>query len=154
MVDNRYSGVWYEPPIENKCDCEGYLVIARNMLKLQDDIADLRRQLEEYIERYHHACMENDAMLDDIKSLRRQIAEVTAERELFSKQTVVIWKAVRAVQDLIDQSQGVYGLHLNGEGAPWETLRKGGQFEEWLLDFDDALESADDEAKAAQRREE
>ena len=49
-------------------------------------------------------------------------------------------KALAAVLDLIEQSQGVYGLHLNGDGAPWETLRTGGQFEQWLIDFDEALE--------------
>ena len=109
-----------------------------NCMMLQDDCG-------QFIDIEDYERMESD--------LRRQLAEVTAERELFCKQTAVLWKAVRAMQDLIDQSQGVYGLHLNGDGAPWATLRKGGQFEEWLLDFDDALESADDEAQAALRRE-
>ena len=48
-------------------------------------------------------------------------------------------KAIAAVLDLIEQSHGVYGLHLNGDGAPWESLRTGGQFEQWLIDFDEAL---------------
>jgi hypothetical protein len=36
----------------------------------------------------------------------------------------------------------VYGLHLNGDGAPWDSLRTGGFFEEWLLDFDKAAQEA------------
>ena len=44
-----------------------------------------------------------------------------------------------AVEDLINDSYGVTGLHLNGDVAPWTELRTGGRFEEWLLPFDDAL---------------
>lgn len=138
--------------------------------------SDLRRQLEEakasiglhctcgnsefkcLVCEMHVNTFQTKTLIDKIyareEKLKEQLAEVTAERDLFSRQTAVLWKAVRAMQDLIDQSQGVYGLHLNGDGAPWETLQKGGQFEEWLLDFDDALESADDEAQAALQREE
>lgn len=44
-----------------------------------------------------------------------------------------------AVKMLIDESDGVVGLHLNGEVAPWHDLRTGGSFGEWLKDFDTAL---------------
>lgn len=40
---------------------------------------------------------------------------------------------VSAVDDLISESHGVYGLHQNGDIAPWNTLTEGGQFEDWLL---------------------
>jgi chromosome segregation ATPase len=46
---------------------------------------------------------------------------------------------IKAVEGLINDSQGVYGLHLNGDCAPWDSLRTGGQFEDWLIDFDKAL---------------
>lgn len=46
---------------------------------------------------------------------------------------------LKAVEDLMADSYGVYGLHLNGDVAPWAELRTGGRFEEWLLAFDDAL---------------
>ena len=49
---------------------------------------------------------------------------------------------INAVADLIDNSTGVEGLHLNGDIAPWNELRTGGRFESWLVDFDDALEWA------------
>ena len=38
----------------------------------------------------------------------------------------------QAVDDLIAQSTGVSGLHMNGDLAPWEELVEGGRFEEWL----------------------
>lgn len=49
---------------------------------------------------------------------------------------------INAVADLIDNSTGVEGLHLNGDIAPWNELRRGGRFESWLVDFDEALEWA------------
>lgn len=49
---------------------------------------------------------------------------------------------INAVADLIDNSSGVDGLHLNGDIAPWNELRTGGRFEEWLVAFDEALEWA------------
>lgn len=49
---------------------------------------------------------------------------------------------IAAVADLIDNSTGVKGLHLNGDIAPWDELRSGGRFESWLVDFDEALEWA------------
>lgn len=45
-----------------------------------------------------------------------------------------------AVESLILESKGVAGLHLNGDLASWNELRTGGRFEEWLYQFDDALE--------------
>ena len=42
------------------------------------------------------------------------------------------------VETLMDESEGVAGLHLNGDVAPWSELRSGGRFEEWLLGFDEA----------------
>jgi hypothetical protein len=42
------------------------------------------------------------------------------------------------VFDLISESNGVCGLHLNGDVATWDELMKGGRFEEWLSSLDDA----------------
>lgn len=47
-------------------------------------------------------------------------------------------KLVSKVDDLISESHGVYGLHQNGDIAPWDTLIEGGQFEDWLLPLSDA----------------
>lgn len=51
-------------------------------------------------------------------------------------------KGLLAVASLIHNSKGVAGLHLNGDVATWDELRTGGRFEEWLYEFDDALEIA------------
>lgn len=61
---------------------------------------------------------------------------------------------VKALDDLICDSSGVYGLHLNGEVAPWGTLLEGGQFEEWLLplsEMKEALDAARPEVEAARQ---
>ena len=44
-------------------------------------------------------------------------------------------KGLKAVRNLIRESRGVIGLHLNGDEAPWDSLLEGGRYEEWLLDF-------------------
>ena len=60
------------------------------------------------------------------------LAEGRGEREILAK-------GIRAMQTLIENSRGVEGLHLNGEIAPWSSLEKHGQFEDWLFDFSEAL---------------
>ena len=54
--------------------------------------------------------------------------------------------ALKAVLDLIENSDGVGGLHRNGDFAPWAELRTGGDFEWWLKDFDKAIEAIGAEA--------
>jgi hypothetical protein len=39
---------------------------------------------------------------------------------------------------LVDNSEGVAGLHPNGDVASWESLREGGRFEAWLMRMDEA----------------
>ena len=47
-------------------------------------------------------------------------------------------KLLKAVDDLISESDGVCGLHRNGDAAPWGSLVAGGEFEEWLLPLEEA----------------
>ena len=47
---------------------------------------------------------------------------------------------LNAVQELINDSHGVVGLHLNGDVAPWDSLLEGGYYEDWLLAFSKAME--------------
>lgn len=37
--------------------------------------------------------------------------------------------ALIEMQDLIGESDGVYGLHLNGDESPWSEVEQGGRFE-------------------------
>lgn len=36
------------------------------------------------------------------------------------------------IQALVADSEGVTGLHQNGEVAPWPELMEGGQYSDWL----------------------
>lgn len=36
------------------------------------------------------------------------------------------------VEALMADSEGVYGLHGNGDPAPWDELREGGRFDDWI----------------------
>ena len=50
--------------------------------------------------------------------------------------------ALGEVQDLIDDSHGVYGLHLNGDESPWSEVEQGGRFER-LTTLPEALAAID-----------
>jgi hypothetical protein len=49
-------------------------------------------------------------------------------------------RVLKAVDDLIASSEGVAGLHLNGDLAPWDELVAGGRYELWLADLETARE--------------
>ncbi len=63
-------------------------------------------------------------------------------------QCAVLQKGIAAVRDLIDDSDGVGGLHLNGDFAPWSELQRGGRFEPWLIDFNNAEGNGTDELES------
>lgn len=67
------------------------------------------------------------------------------EIENMSQENESMKQGLYCVADLIDNSNGVAGLHKNGDIAEWGELREGGRFEEWLIDFDVALEDISDE---------
>jgi len=61
---------------------------------------------------------------------------ITLEEWESVKSTIEILKVgIEGVSNLIEHSNGVDGLHLNGDTAQWESLLEGGNLEEWLLDF-------------------
>jgi hypothetical protein len=49
---------------------------------------------------------------------------------------------LRAVEYLIDATNGVEGLYTDRFITPWKTMRTGGLYESVLFAFDDALEIA------------
>jgi hypothetical protein len=77
-----------------------------------------------------------------IKELERLNAQLLIAANHYEDKGKTLEAGIKSVVELIDDSEGVYGLHLNGDGAPWDSLRTGGSFEEWLLDFDKAQEPA------------
>ncbi len=59
----------------------------------------------------------------------------------------ILRAAVKSVEIIIANSQGVAGLrlkvaglHLNDEVVPWLDLLQGGRYEEWLIDYSAAVE--------------
>lgn len=67
------------------------------------------------------------------------------EIENMSRENSSMRHCLNSVSDLIDNSDGVAGLHQNGDIAEWGELREGGRFEEWLIDFDVAIEDISSE---------
>lgn len=45
---------------------------------------------------------------------------------------------VEDIEELVANSGGVYGLHANGDPAPWEELLPGGKYGAWLGQFEEA----------------
>ena len=64
-----------------------------------------------------------------------KIEKVGAENKLLRETLEYV---LSSVNDLIADSEGVTGLHLNGDFAPWEELMEGGRYEDWLLSLSTA----------------
>lgn len=80
--------------------------------------------------RFHNADSEN---------YRHLAQRVTAAIDTATdKLRGMLLAVVTAFQNLVSESDGVAGLHKNGELASWITLCRGGRFEEWCGVFDDA----------------
>jgi len=58
--------------------------------------------------------------------------------ELLAEAEKALASIVETLDELIAESGGVYGLHLNGDGAPWSEITEGGRFEGWLLPLETA----------------
>jgi hypothetical protein len=85
------------------------------------------------------ARLRGHAKFDDL------FGEAADEIERLTAYAETLERGIRAVEELIGDSRGVYGLHRNGDVSPWDELRTSGRFEEWLLDFDAALDAIPDE---------
>lgn len=77
------------------------------------------------------------------ESMCVQYRDLQAENESLRRDVDVYKDGILAVVNLIENSLGVYGLHLNGELAPWDTLRTDGGYEDWLQSLDAAVDAID-----------
>jgi hypothetical protein len=77
-------------------------------------------------------------LLDDLDALFSHIDHLTAED---ARLITALGGIVTSLDDLIASSDGVYGLHKNGDHAPWGELTAGGQYESWLMALEDAREA-------------
>lgn len=78
-----------------------------------------------------------------VEDLRASIAatEARADRDarallLLPEVAAAAHVALGCVDALIANSEGVAGLHLNGDVAAWGELTAGGQYEDWLRDLE------------------
>lgn len=62
----------------------------------------------------------------------RIVARLSATEEENKHLRARLHDCISSLDDLIAESEGVYGLHRNGETAPWEDLVEGGAYCEWL----------------------
>ena len=72
----------------------------------------------------------------DHLGLNGTCAELQRLRADYSK----LVAGIDAVCNLMEATQGVDGLHDNGDFARWPSLLRGGKFEEWLLEFSEAVD--------------
>ena len=70
-------------------------------------------------------------------ALRAALATIKAQEDVISACNA----GLAAVELLIEQSAGVDGLHLDGDMAPWDELRRDGRYCEWLNDYDAAMDA-------------
>lgn len=101
------------------------------MTELTDEefIKEIKRQYaydgkpKQYQQGFDAACKEIAELLSRLSQGRKAI------------------EACKSFESLINESQEVYGLHLNGDPAPWEELLEGGRFEDWLIKFSEWQQS-------------
>ena len=86
--------------------------------------------------RNHQRIAELEGENTDLKAALNTSRACTRERD---QRCQVLEAGLTAVSTLMNESDGVAGLHRNGDVAPWSELRTGGRFESWLLDFDATL---------------
>jgi uncharacterized Zn finger protein (UPF0148 family) len=90
-------------------------------------------QRDAEIERLYQSAKANNTLArmnaDQRDNLRAKNVNLLAEIERLREAL----KALRKdIDDLVSNSQGVAGLHLNGEIADWDSLLSGGSFGAWL----------------------
>jgi cell division septum initiation protein DivIVA len=96
-----------------------------------EQLATENETLREENERLLFANLYNTDMFNQMNDARK---EAEQERDQLKAQ---INGMKQAIDDLVRSSEGVAGLHQNGDVAPWDELLTGGRFDEWLCVLDD-----------------
>ena len=149
-----------------KVDHDGLLTSAKNFLQsensfISEGLSQLKRHLNELGQRYYAG---DTKVVDEFLQLycvaeeerkavkgspdqaqqaqqNQQGAQQDTDQDTDQAMLYSLVKSASKLSDdihnLIGESTGVSGLHRNGDEADWESLMKGGQFEEWLGSLDD-----------------
>jgi len=92
-------------------------------------------EIREYVER-----AETPSWQKSLSGAERQwvaycrilLSHIDSQAQTIARKDAVIRDCIEGMDDLIAESHGVDGLHLNGEVATWEELGPQGDFGEWL----------------------
>lgn len=71
----------------------------------------------------------NNKLVDPTKDYLEFHPRIKQTEDELAKVKGILVGLVGNIEDLIGESRGVYGLHLNGDVAPWDELEPGGRFE-------------------------
>ena len=113
--------------------------IAEQQAKITEQVAEIER-LNAWASRFKEETEINAKQAKRIKELESGFSPelsvamglVKSQQTKLAKADAVILQAgtaLQEVQDLISESSGVYGLHLNGDCSPWNEIEQGGRFE-------------------------
>jgi hypothetical protein len=106
-------------------------------VSLFDKVKRLQKELSPYLDQFYVAtvCQHAAIEVSNIVELLKEHEDKAAKLE---EENIKLKKALAAVRTLMNNSEGVSGLHMNGDVAPWDELLECGQFEEWLIEFSNA----------------
>ena len=94
------------------------------------DIAQRLGQIADGYERDHH----DDGAAHWFRAAKDEIERLRALNER------LVDAAAQFADDLdalVGESEGIAGLHLNGDVAPWDEVLPGGRYETWLGSLDE-----------------
>jgi hypothetical protein len=108
--------------VEGGVNFEDYELLPEVMREGANEITRLQAELETL----------KSMQVRDANLVREHCAGLQAQLDEAQEK---LSKVVHCISDLIDNSEGVYGLHLNGDPSPWNSLLQGGRDEAWMIDF-------------------
>lgn len=102
---------------------------AQHAVYMPGRILDAARTLRALAAALAEAVSRGDDWCDQAQQMRRAGDAERARRE---RAEAALRKLLCDITALMEQSGGVYGLHMNGDNAPWDEITDGGRFEGWL----------------------
>lgn len=104
-------------------------------IEAADEIARLTNKLNADSQNFQIECQKAEIarLTAEVERLRARCGRLVREAEAWRKD----------FDDLVKSSNGVYGLHLNGDPSPWGELLPGGRFGGWFSASHTARDTTD-----------